>query len=123
MSKVDELGAQLEEIKAKSCAGRIKESLASLNQELTQLTNDPDSDEYFNDMALSIETDKLTTICLSYGGPSSYLEVKWFGNDIDWEIKSVTYRFSDWFDTATLPVFEHEPAYEYARNIIESGAI
>ena len=115
MNKVEELGAQLQEIKDKSCAGRIKESLTSLNEELTQLTNDPESDEYFNDIALSVDTYQLTSICLSYGGPSSYLEVKHLGS----EVISVTYRFSDWFDTATLPVFDSEPAYEYARNIIE----
>ena len=106
---------ELKIIKAKSCADRIKNELSSLNEELTRLTNDPESDEYFNDMALSVDTYQLTSICLSYGGPSSYLEVKHLGS----EVISVTYRFSDWFDTATLPVFDFEPAYEYARNIIE----
>lgn len=123
MSKVDELGAQLEEIKDKSCAGRIKESLASLNDDLTKVMANENHDDYFDDPALSIETFKLTVVCFSYGGPSDYLEIKWFGNDNDYEIKSVTYRFSDWFDTATLPVFEHEPAYAYAVNLIENGAI
>ena len=116
MTNVEELGAQLQEIKDKSCAGRIKESLASLNEELTQLTNDPNSDEYFNDMALSVDTYKVIKICLSYGGPSSYLEVM---TDNEGEVMSVTYRFSDWFDTATLPVFEHEPAYAYALEMLE----
>ena len=116
MNNIEELGVQLETIKDKSCAGRIKESLESLNEELTQLTNDPESDEYFNDIALSVDTYQLTSICLSYGGPSSYLEVKHLGS----EVISVTYRFSDWFDTATLPVFDSEPAYEYARSIVES---
>ena len=102
-------------IKQATCTDRIKESLASLNEEITALTNDPNNDEYFNELALSVDNFTLTSICLSYGGPSSYLEVKHVGEDII----SVTYRFSDWFDTATLPVFESEPAYEYARNIIE----
>jgi hypothetical protein len=106
-----------------SCAERIKENLNSLNDDLTKVMNNPDSDDYFDDPALSIETDKLTTVCLSYGGPSSYLEIRWFGNDNRWEIKSVTYRFSDWFDTATVEVPEGTPAYEYARNIIENGTI
>lgn len=102
-------------IKQATCTDRIKESLASLNEEITALTNDPNNDEYFNELALSVDNFTLTSICLSYGGPSSYLEVKHVGEDII----SVTYRFSDWFDTATLPVFESEPAYGYARNIIE----
>jgi hypothetical protein len=106
-----------------SCAERIKESLSSLNEDLTKVMDNPNHDDYFDDPALSIETDKLTTVCLSYGGPSSYLEIRWFGNDHKWEVKSVTYRFSDWFDTATLEVPEGTPAYEYARNLIENGDI
>jgi hypothetical protein len=107
---------ELKIIKAKSCADRIKNELSSLNEELTRLTNDPESDEYFNDMALSVDTYKITKICLSYGGPSSYLEVM---TDSEGEVISVTYRFSDWFDTATLPVFDFEPAYAYAVNMLE----
>jgi len=106
-----------------SCADRIKESLSSLNEELTKVMDNPNHDDYFDDPALSIETFKLTVVCFSYGGPSDYLEIKWFGNDNDYEIKSVTYRFSDWFDTATLEVEEGTPAYNYAVNLIENGAI
>ena len=100
---------------AKSCAGRIKDSLASLNEDLTAMMNNPNHDDYFDDPALSIDTFTLTSVCLSYGGPSSYLEIK----HKDGEVISVTYRFSDWYDTATLPVYESEPAYEYARSIVE----
>ena len=98
-----------------SCADRIKESLSSLNDDLKTLMNNPNSDDYFDDPALSIDKYQLTSVCLSYGGPSSYLEIKHVGS----EIISVTYRFSDWFDTATLPVFDFEPAYEYARSIVK----
>jgi len=100
---------------AKSCAGRIKDSLASLNEDLTAMMDNPEHDDYFDDPALSIDNYTLTTVCLSYGGPSSYLEIKHH----EGAILSVTYRFSDWFDTATLPVYESEPAYEYARSIVE----
>ena len=116
MNNIEELGPQLQEIKDKSCAGRIKESLESLNEELTKVMNNENHVDYFDDPALSIETYKLTVVCFSYGGPSDYLEIKHKDNDI----VSVTYRFSDWFDTATLPVFDSEPAYEYARSIVES---
>jgi len=98
-----------------SCADRIKESLSSLNEELTKVMDNPNHDDYFDDPALSIDNYTLTVVCLSYGGPSSYLEIK----HKDGDIGSVTYRFSDWFDTATLPVFDSEPAYEYARSIVE----
>ena len=106
-----------------SCAERIKESLSSLNDDLTKVMDNPNHDDYFDDPALSIETFKLTGVCFTYGGPSDYLEIKWFGNDSDYEIKSVTYRFSDWFDTATVEVEEGTPAYNYAVNLIENGAI
>ena len=95
-----------------TCADRIKESLDSLNEDLTALMSNPDNEE---DPALSVDRFQLTSVCLSYGGPSSYLEIK----HLDGEIISVTYRFSDWYDTATLPVYESEPAYEYARSIVE----
>jgi hypothetical protein len=98
-----------------TCKDRIKDNLKSLNEDLTALYSNPDSDEYFEDPALSIDKFQLTSVCLSYGGPSSYLEIKHVGS----EIISVTYRFSDWFDTATIPVLECEPAYDYARSIIE----
>jgi len=101
--------------KQASCADRIKDSLKSLNEELTVMMDNPNHDDYFDEPALSIDTYTLTSVCLSYGGPSSYLEIKHVGNDI----VSVTYRFSDWFDTATLPVHEGEPAYEYARGIVD----
>ena len=101
---------------AKSCAGRIADSLKSLNEELTVMMDNPNHDEYFDDPALSIDSYTLTSVCLSYGGPSSYLEIK----HKDSEVISVTYRFSDWYDTATVPVLESDPAYTYALSIVES---
>lgn len=102
-------------IKQATCTDRIKDSLASLNDDLTALMNNPNHDDYFDDPALSIDTFTLTSVCLSYGGPSSYLEIKHIGS----EVISVTYRFSDWFDTATTPVLKCEPAYDYAVSIVE----
>jgi hypothetical protein len=98
-----------------TCQDRIKDSLKSLNDDLKVMMDNPNHDDYFDDPALSIDNYTLTVVCLSYGGPSSYLEIK----HKDGDIGSVTYRFSDWFDTATTPVLECEPAYEYARSIVE----
>lgn len=102
-------------IKQPSCADRIRESLDSLNEDITALMDNDESDDN-DDPALSVDTFKLLSVCLSYGGPSSYLEIKATEHN---EILSVTYRFSDWFDTATLPVFDSEPAYKYAEYIME----
>jgi hypothetical protein len=104
------------------CADLVADKLEERELEIKELMNDPDNDEN-DDFALSINTDKLTTVCLSWGGPSDYLEIIWFGNDHDCEIKRVTYRYSDWFDTATVNVPEDSPLYEYARNVIEWGEI
>ena len=114
-SAIEQFKDYLKKQEAKTCKGRIKDSLKSLNEDLTALMNNPNSDDYYDDPALSIDAYTLTSVCLSYGGPSSYLEIKHVKSDII----SVTYRFSDWGDTATLPVYESEPAYEYARSIVE----
>ena len=101
--------------KQPTCADRIKDELKSLNEDLAKLADDSESDDN-DDPALSVDTFKLVSVCLSYGGPSSYLEIK---ATEDNEIISVNYRFSDWFDTATTPVFDFEPAYAYARYVME----
>ena len=112
---IEQFKDYLKKQEEKSCKGRIADSLKSLNEELTVMMDNPNHDDYFDEPALSIDNYTLTSVCLSYGGPSSYLEIK----HKDGDIISVTYRFSDWFDTATLPVYESEPAYEYARSIVE----
>lgn len=114
-SAIEQFKEAMKAQESKTCKGRIADSLKSLNEDLTNLMNNPDSDEYFDDPALSIDTYSLTTVCLSWGGPSSYLEIKHVGSCV----LKVTYRFSDWGDTATLPVYDTEPAYEYARSIVE----
>jgi hypothetical protein len=114
-SAIEQFKAAIKAQESKTCKGRIKDSLASLNEDLAKLMNDPDGDEYHDDPALSIDTYSLTTVCLSWGGPSSYLEIKHVGSCV----LKVTYRFSDWGDTATLPVYDTEPAYQYACSIVE----
>jgi len=99
-----------------TCQDRIKESLSTLNDDLKAMMDNPNHDDYFDEPALSVDNFQLTSVCLSYGGPASYLEIK----HSEGEVISVTYRFSDWFDTATLPVYEGEPAYVYAVSIVES---
>lgn len=108
--------------KEKKCADLIDDNMKARELELSELMDKQDN-EGLDEFALSLNTDKITTVCLSWGGPSDYLEIVWFGNDINWEIRKVTYRYSDWFDTATREVLEDSPLYEYARQIIEFGAI
>jgi hypothetical protein len=101
-------------IKEKKCADLIDDVMKSREEDIRALLNDPDNDEN-NDPALSVDTKKITTICLSWGGPADYLEVTHLGADIE----KVIYRYSDWYDTATRVVLEDTALYEYACNIIE----
>lgn len=97
-----------------SCESLIAAQLKSREDDIRAIAADPNGDDNY-DPALSVDTVQLTTVCLSYGGPADYLEIKHEGPSIE----SVTYRYSDWFDTATRDVPEDSPLYEYARYIVE----
>jgi hypothetical protein len=97
------------------CADLIDDNMKDREQQIKELLSNPDNDDLY-DPALSIDTRKVTTICLSWGGPADYLEVRHNGT----EIERVTYRYSDWYDTATREVLEDSALYEYARNIINT---
>jgi len=122
----------MNETKEKSCADRIAEQLASEERNLSDIyavldgeikpTEDQSEtqtiDEAYSDLynyALGINTIKETTITLSWGGPASYLEVLHDGA----EITRLTYRFSDWFDTATEEITDKDSSlYRYAQEMI-----
>jgi hypothetical protein len=96
-----------------TCEQRIAEMMKDREEQLAVIYENPESDDY-EDPALSIDTKQVTTVCFSWGGPSDYLEIVHNGA----EIETVTYRFSDWFDTATLPVTDGH-LWTYAQYIIE----
>lgn len=110
------------------CADLIAEKLREREEEVRSLQERANESEYYGDeeeiydFALSVQTDKLTTVCLSWGGPADYLEILWHGHSLAWEIKRVTYRYSDWFDTATMDVEEGSALWQYAQFIIEGEA-
>ena len=71
--------------------------------------------EELYEYALGMNTIKETTITLSWGGPASYLEILHDGA----EITQVTYRFSDWFDTATKEITDEEsPLYRDRKSVV-----
>jgi hypothetical protein len=129
----------MNDTKELSCAERIADQLASEERNIgdiykvldgevelsgevseTQTIDEAYSDLY--DYALGINTIKETTITLSWGGPASYLEILHDGT----EITELTYRFSDWFDTATEKITDKESnLYRYAQEMIniQEGAI
>jgi len=122
----------MNDTKEKTCAERIADQLASEERNLSDIyavldgeikpTEDESEtqtiDEAYSDLynyALGINTIKETTITLSWGGPASYLEILHDGADIT----RLTYRFSDWFDTATEEITDKDSSlYRYAQEMI-----
>jgi len=111
-------------VKEATCAERIAEHIANEEEAMKAIYEAIDSDndldreqgyESLYDYALGVDTRQETIITLSWGGPASYLEVTHRGA----EVYTVTYRFSDWFDTATVEVGEDSPLYQYACEVIE----
>ncbi len=118
--------------KEKTCADRIADQLAGEEENLKAIyavldgTNDgseiDEAQEELYNYALGMNTIKETTITLSWGGPASYLEILHDGA----EITKLTYRFSDWFDTATQEITDEDSSlYRYAQEMIniQEGAI
>jgi hypothetical protein len=115
----------MNETKEATCAQRIADQLAGEELNLKEIyavldsTNDgseiDEAQESLYNYALGINTIKETTITLSWGGPASYLEILHDGA----EITQLTYRFSDWFDTATEQITDKESnLYRYAQEMI-----
>jgi len=111
--------------KEATCSERIAAALASEEENLKEIYEAIDSndgsmeahEEAYNSLheyALGMSTHQETVITLSWGGPASYLEVTHEGSDII----AVTYRFSDWFDTATQQLEEDSALYRYAQELI-----
>ena len=123
----------MEATKEKTCAERISDSLQGTEESLAEIFAvldgeiDQDSEESetqqidnaysaLYEYALGTDTRQETIITLSWGGPASYLEVTHRGA----EIYTITYRFSDWFDTATKEITDENSAiWRYAQNIID----
>jgi len=101
---------------APKCQDLIREKLAEREEEFRVLLAHPDVDDHFYEPGLGIDTKELTTITLSWGGPADYIEIV----HLNQEIESVTYRYSDWFDTASVSVHEGSPLYEYAQAQLEA---
>ena len=101
-----------------TCREKIGEVMQDRESDIKALLADESDDVNLYEFILSVDTKRITSICLSYGGPADYLEVVHIGS----EIESVTYRYSDWFDTATRSVPEGSPLYEYAAIVIEERA-
>lgn len=105
-----------------TCAERIAEEMKDREEYLQGLFDKAEESEYYGDyeeiyeLALSVDTKKTTTVCLSWGGPADYLDIVWTPKE---GIYTVTYRFEDWFDGASRNVEEGSALWKYAEIIVE----
>jgi hypothetical protein len=123
---IDELGAQLEEIKAKSCEARIGQELTDREKDLRDLftiADDYEGDEDLRDQAneeiyefaYGYETYKVTRLTWSGGGPADWIEVHHDGDGI----KRIEYVFQDWYDGARIDVPSSSPVWRYASLMLD----
>ena len=110
-----------------SCEQRISSQLASREEQLEEIFEKTNSNNYedndngweeLNELPLGFDEYKIIKCTLSTGGPADWIEIK-TRTDGD-EIISVTYHFSDWFDHAETKVHKHSPIYRYAEYILET---
>lgn len=128
MSTIDTLGAQLEEIKAKSCEARIGQELADRERHLDTLftifddkdctATEEERDEAIDKiylMAYGSDTYKVTRLTWSGGGPADWIEVQ---HDVD-GIRRIDYVFQDWYDGARREVEEGSAVWRYASMMLD----
>lgn len=83
------------------------------DKKLLQLIEDDGIDEdSIYEYAAGSSMEKLLTIVLSGGGPSSHIEAI---IDEDGDVKSATYHFLDWFDGATRKISEDSSMFRYVQ--------
>ena len=125
---INELGAQLEEIKAKNCEARIEgklrdrefhlETLFTIfddkNCTATEEERDGASNEIY-EMSYGSDTFKVTRFTWSGGGPADWIEVHHDGDGI----KRIEYVFQDWYDGARIDVPSVSPVWRYAEMMLD----
>lgn len=109
------------ETKQATCAERIGAELEYMQERAGELvadyySGDEERFQEWNEYPLSVETRKVTTILISWGGPSDFLKVEHEGT----EIYSVEYHFQDWFDGAERQVEEGTNLWKYAQTVIDA---
>ena len=79
---------------------------------LQQIEDDGIDEGSIHEYAAGTSMEKLLTIVLSGGGPSSHIEAI---IDEDGYVKSATYHFLDWFDGATRKISEDSAMFRYVQ--------
>ena len=79
-------------------------------KQLQEIEDDGIDEGTIHEYAAGTSMEKLLTIVLSGGGPSSHIEAI---IDEDGYVKSATYHFLDWFDGATRKISEDSAMFRY----------
>jgi hypothetical protein len=81
-------------------------------KQLQEIEDDGIDEGSIHEYAAGTSMEKLLTIVLSGGGPSSHIEAI---IDEDGYVKSATYHFLDWFDGATRKISEDSAMFRYVQ--------
>jgi hypothetical protein len=81
-------------------------------KQLQEIEDDGIDEGSIHEYAAGTSMEKLLTIVLSGGGPSSHIEAI---IDEDGYVKSATYHFLDWFDGATRKISEDSAMFKYVQ--------
>ena len=81
-------------------------------KQLQEIKDDGIDEGTIHEYAAGTSMEKLLTIVLSGGGPSSHIEAI---IDEDGYVKSATYHFLDWFDGATRKISEDSAMFRYVQ--------
>jgi len=81
-------------------------------KQLQEIEDDGIDEGTIHEYAAGTSMEKLLTIVLSGGGPSSHIEAI---IDEDGYVKSATYHFLDWFDGATRKISEDSAMFKYVQ--------
>lgn len=81
-------------------------------KQLREIEDDGIDEGSIHEYAAGTSMEKLLTIVLSGGGPSSHIEAI---IDEDGYVKSATYHFLDWFDGATRKISEDSAMFRYVQ--------
>lgn len=81
-------------------------------KQLQEIEDDGIDEGTIHEYAAGTSMEKLLTIVLSGGGPSSHIEAI---IDEDGYVKSATYHFLDWFDGATRKISEDSAMFRYVQ--------
>ena len=81
-------------------------------KQLQEIEDDGIDEGTIHEDAAGTSMEKLLTIVLSGGGPSSHIEAI---IDEDGYVKSATYHFLDWFDGATRKISEDSAMFRYVQ--------